>query len=172
MRLAVALPLTIVAAVHGWHAATPPRAPPQWVDATALRRGGAPTSVADSESQKPRKLGALARVQAMPELPRAQGVSVRWIGLQGGADLLSLFLLAKIVGVPPLELLGSPLVFWTILGPSGFMLGLVMTRINKRPEDTSFRGKIDWENDLIVRLMGGKEDVWTLRTVIKEMTTF
>jgi len=39
-------------------------------------------------------------------------------------------------------------------------------------EDTSFRGKIDWENDLIVRLMGGKEDVWTLRTVIKEMTTF
>lgn len=39
-------------------------------------------------------------------------------------------------------------------------------------DDTSYRGKIDWDTDPIVRLMGGKEDVATLRVVIRELTTF
>lgn len=84
---------------------------------SSVIRSQPPLLKQSATDKSPRRLSSLERIRAMPELPRAQGVSVRWVGLQGIADLFSLFLLSKIVGIPPLELLGSPLVFWTILGP-------------------------------------------------------
>lgn len=105
------------------------------------------------------------------ELPTAQMVSLKWVSLQAATDFAALMGISYITGADPVELLLSGTAFWLIAGPAFITFGFVWRRINLTGERDG-RPPVDWENDLVVKWLGGEYDVKCIRYVITEMTSW
>ena len=105
------------------------------------------------------------------DLPAAQMVSLKWVSLQAVTDMSALTGIAFMTGADPIELLTSGTAFWLVAGPAVITFGFVWRRINRTGERDG-RPPIDWDDDLVVRWLGGEAAVESIRKVIVQMTSW